>query len=279
VVFIIILFSLLFFYCKKSTNLSSHQTSGYESFTDSQNKIWATIFGGGGDNYYDAVKRLDRELKETSAFHEIVPYTDKDLKEDPQFWEKHKDFIENNKRGYGYWIWKPYIIMKVLDQMNENDILMYIDGGCEVMNGGDAKEKIIELAVQCTKHNIIYTSTNEVEKKWTKTDLFKKLNLNEDAKESTQNAATIVIIKNTEVTRNFVRDWYELCCNYNYIDDSPSILENDPSFVENRHDQSVFSSLLKSEKYKNILNKEDNLDYEKNCMQIYPFRLSRRRGG
>jgi hypothetical protein len=46
-------------------------------------------------------------------------------------------------------------------------------------------------------------------------------------------------------TREFVQQWYELACNYHFIDDSPSVLPNFPDFQEHRHDQSIFSLLTK----------------------------------
>ena len=46
-------------------------------------------------------------------------------------------------------------------------------------------------------------------------------------------------------TRTLVNRWYELCCNYHLIDDSPSIAPNLPEFIEHRHDQAIFSLLTK----------------------------------
>jgi hypothetical protein len=69
-------------------------------------------FGAGGQNYYDAVNRLINQVKILNIFDKIIGYTDNDLKNDVEFWTKHSNFIENNKRGYGYWLWKPYIIKK-----------------------------------------------------------------------------------------------------------------------------------------------------------------------
>jgi hypothetical protein len=55
----------------------------------------------------------------------------------------------------------------------------------------------------------------------------------------------ISFFKKTEKTIRFLTEWYELACNYHLIDDSPSILKNDPTFCEHRHDQSIFSLLCK----------------------------------
>ena len=46
-------------------------------------------------------------------------------------------------------------------------------------------------------------------------------------------------------TRKLVNEWYNICCNYHMIDDTPSIELNLPGNIEHRHDQSVFSLLTK----------------------------------
>ena len=67
-------------------------------------KIYFITFGAGGQNYYDAVERLGQQSNQINLFNHIILYTDEDLKQDTEFWSKHSTFIENNKRGYGYWI-------------------------------------------------------------------------------------------------------------------------------------------------------------------------------
>ena len=61
----------------------------------------------------------------------------------PEFWNNHSEFILANKRGYGYWLWKPYLIMKTLEQMNDNDILVYADCGCEIESNKKNNGKLI----------------------------------------------------------------------------------------------------------------------------------------
>jgi len=219
---------------------------------------------GGGQNYINAVNRIGNKLEATNEFDHIIKYTDNDLKNDIEFWNKHETFITNNIRGYGYWIWKPYLILKTLNTMNENDILFYIDAGCEVISTNESKEKIKQLKDQCDNYNILYTQLLHLEKEWTKMDLFEYMNLNnESIKNSNQIQAGLSILKKTEKTINFITDWYNISCNYHLIDDSPSKSVNDEAFKEHRHDQSIFSLLLKTDKY-NIFNTSNNeiTDYE-----------------
>jgi len=51
-------------------------------------------------------------------------YTMNDI--DPFFLNKNKHIL-SLPRGAGYWLWKPYIILKRLSEINNNDILCYND--------------------------------------------------------------------------------------------------------------------------------------------------------
>jgi len=236
-------------------------------------KIWALSFGGGNTNYHDAVNRIANEYSKTEFFDKVVKFTDADLKNDLEFWEKHGAFIESHKRGYGYWIWKPYLMKKVFEQMNENDILFYLDSGCEMKSGSN--DTLKEYVKRCDECNILYTPTWQIEKHYNKMDLFREFNMDTDEiKNSIQHQATIAIAKKTSLTTEFLTDWYSIACDYHLIDDSPSVYPNDPSFREHRHDQSIFSLLIKSDKYKDTMNTKDNI-----LNNPYPILISRKRHG
>ena len=89
-------------------------------------------FGAGTTDYTDAGKRLVRQAEQTQLFDSIRLYGLSDLKNDPVFWDKHSSFIQNNARGFGYWLWKPYLIKSTMDTMCDGDILLYLDCGCEI---------------------------------------------------------------------------------------------------------------------------------------------------
>jgi hypothetical protein len=89
---------------------------------------------------------------------------------------------------------------------------------------------------------------------------------------SEQHQATMIMIKKNNTTTDFVNDWYNCSQIYHLIDDSPSISANYPGFVEHRHDQSIFSLLLKSKKYQHTMNNEHN-----SIKDPRPILLSRKR--
>jgi len=227
-----------------------------DNFDTISKKIFIT-FGAGGDNYIQAGKRLIKEANELNIFDKTILYTDEYLKNDKEFWEKHSTFIENNKRGYGYWLWKSFIIKKTMEQMNDGDVLLYADCGCEI--NVKKKDNILNDIEIVKNDNIVATSTERIERLWNKMDLILKLNMNEDKYINTlQNQASTILFMVCDKTRNLVNEWYELCCDYHLIDDTPSISPNATDFLEHRHDQSVFSLLTKKHNIysDNILNIE-----------------------
>lgn len=200
-------------------------------------------FGAGGNNFYEAGKRLINQAEKLELFDKIIFYTDKDLKNDIDFWKQHSTFIENNKRGYGYYIWKSYIIKKTMEKMKDNDILLHLDAGCEI----DIREKEDMIKyLELIKTNYIIGTDLCNEKDWTKMDLILKLDMLDDKylnSHQRQGGANLFLI--CDKTRNLVNEWYELGCDYHNIDDSPSIVPNIVTFREHRHDQSIFSLLTK----------------------------------
>lgn len=204
-------------------------------------------FGAGGENYVQAGERLINQSNELNIFDKTILYTNEYLKNNNEFWNKHYTFIENNKRGYGYWLWKPFIIKKTMEQMKNGDILLYADCGCEI--DIKKKDKLLNDIELVKTQYIIGSYTGHDEQKWNKMDLILKLDANDDEYINTmQRQAGVILFLVCDETRNLVNEWYELSCDYHLIDDSPSIAPNADIFIEHRHDQSIFSLLTK--KYK-----------------------------
>ena len=133
-------------------------------------------FGGPSSNYHRAVNRIIHEANNTKLFTSVKGYTDIDLKNDNIFWSNHGKFLENNKRGYGYWLWKPYLIKKNLDTMNEDDILFYADAGCH-FELNKPKQFMIDRINHIKKEKKIIGCFTCPEISYNKMDLIKYLNM------------------------------------------------------------------------------------------------------
>lgn len=217
---------------------------------------------GSHSNYLDAANRLLSQAKKANIFDELILYTADHLQTDHSFWSKHQTFFENNKRGYGYWLWKPYLIKRTMEKMKNGDVLLYLDAGCEL---DPNKKKEILNCVEIVKRDKIVATCNCREKDWNKMDLILKLDLNNDFYlNDYQHQAGAVLFLVCDETRQLVNDWYEIGCDYHFIDDSPSVFANCHTFQEHRHDQSIFSLLTK--KYRLFSNHSlyNSISYDRN---------------
>jgi hypothetical protein len=208
----------------------------------SEQKIYFASFGN--SRFYGGLKRITKQAMQFKIFSLLFIYSDNYLKRDHEFWKKHGNFIEKNRRLYGYAIWKPYLLLKTFQSMQFGDILLYSDAGCELNVNG--KQRLLEYIdiVNSNDKSILGFQLEHLEKCWNKMDLINALNAHH-LLNTPQVITTTLFLKKTEKTIKFLTEWYELECNYHLIDDSPSILKNHPNFIEHRHDQSIFSLLCK----------------------------------
>jgi hypothetical protein len=207
-------------------------------------------FGGPMPNYHYAVDRICNEASSTNWFNEIIGYKDSDLKSDSEFWNKHGQFIESNNRGYGYWTWKSYLIQKSLEKLNDGDILVYADAGCQVNKQGEQRfyEYINMLDTDPNQYGLISFQMNHLpEEYYTKQIIFRELECNEQIRKSGQCIGGIQIIKKTSHSVELINKWVSNM-KYHLINDDRS--NEIPEFIDNRHDQSIYSCIVK--KYSSI---------------------------
>lgn len=212
-------------------------------------------------NMDKALDRIKKQAKNIDFFDDIFIYNEYNL--DNSFKEKFNNILKINKRGFGYWVWKPEIILKSLEKINEDDILLYCDAGCHLNKGGIKKlenyfghvndsELGIGAVQFCTEsENKNLEGSNCLEKEWAKGDIFDFFEVRDKKNiyNTGQFHGTVIFIKKTKNTIDFIKKWASIFeQNFNLVDDSPSKSKNFEEFKENRHDQSIFSILLKIQK-------------------------------
>jgi hypothetical protein len=226
-----------------SKHLSNFQSDDpLEDRLIKKNNTYFISFAEGSQDYREALVRITSQANEVGVFSEVHGYTGDELKSLP-FWEKHSEFILNNPKGYGYYLWKPYLILEKMKTIEDNDILWYADSGCEI----DIRKKDLMLKVlELTEKNEVVCSMNCLEKEYTKRDLLVYLDMDKPCyTNDTQYEATSICFKKCKKTMDFINEWYTIAQNYNLIDESPSKMNEYREFVQNRYDQSVFSLLMK----------------------------------
>jgi hypothetical protein len=157
---------------------------------------------------------------------------------------------ENNKtlserRGAGYWLWKPYFMDKILHTMNDDDILFYSDSGSIFINN---MKPIFDKIREDEKGVVCFSlSGKHLEKYWTKRDVFIHMQMNEsNYRDTPQRMASFAGVRKTKFSHLFFKEYLNLATNYHLISDEPNIDGwVEPGFNEHRHDQSIWSLLTK----------------------------------
>lgn len=209
----------------------------------------------GDKNFKLSRKRLRKEASDLNFFDKIITETEK-IKDDPELIEclNNPNFkkVFTSKRGGGYWLWKPYIIYKNLRLLKDNDILIYSDSGSTIPNNKKTK-RILNKYINIVKNSekgVLAFRNPHIESKWTKGDIFKHFDcLNNKKIYNTRqfSAGRLHVIRKCEYSLNIYKLWWDTAKNYpNLFDDSKSITDNFPNFIENRHDASCWSLICKT---------------------------------
>ena len=194
-----------------------------------------------------SLQRIKKQALSFNMFKDIYVFDEKDL--DFSFKQLNKDKLILGSRGYGYWIWKPYIIQRVLTKLSDGDILVYADAGCHLNIRGKERFSIyFDLLIKNELGLLVFEQIGLLEKHWTKGDIFDFFNVrdNESITDSYQRAGGIFLIRKNKKIEDVFTLWNHICGEkFFLIDDSPSFSPNFEGFIENRHDQSIISIISK----------------------------------
>ncbi|BDU51417.1 hypothetical protein [Haliovirga abyssi] len=185
--------------------------------------------------------------KMNGNFDKIMGYTPNDI--DYEFYNKNKNIL-SQKRGGGYWLWKPYFILKTLNKINNGDYLFYSDAGAFFLK----KVDILIEELKNSNQDIMGFELPLIESQWTKKELFINMDCDNDKYyNSNQILASFMLIKKTDFSVKFFEKFLEYSCNeINLTDKFDKRIEQREDFIEHRHDQSIFSLLYKKNNLKSF---------------------------
>jgi hypothetical protein len=203
-------------------------------------------------NYANFAYRKSQKLNTSSALSlanvdKVISFSPSDI--DKDFYKKNRHILRKST-GNGYWLWKPYFILKVLETISVDDVLIYSDSGIEFVGSVKPLIKLLDRS----KHSILCFSLHgEIfkEENWTKRDAFVLMNCEGYKYTKTlQRNSSFIVMKKSEESINFVREWLLYCQDRNIVMGNQNLFgfPNPIGFIDHRHDQSVFSLLTK--KYK-----------------------------
>jgi hypothetical protein len=154
----------------------------------------------------------------------------------PDFVHMNSDIFKA-ERGAGYWLWKPYIIYNTLLGLQDGDILIYSDAGVEFLNN-------VNYIIERMTQDVFLFGNKWRHGDWCKKDtMYGGLSF-VDCGGGRQVQASVIFLRNSAFSRKFIKQWLLWCQLPGQIDDSPSVIPNDSTFQDHRHDQAILTCLL-----------------------------------
>lgn len=186
-------------------------------------------------------KALVNFARECGFFFSIFEY-DREWLESTDFYTEHAEILSDKRKGDGWCLWKPFVILESLNKIEEGEILLYMD--CT-----DTFSPMINLFLEkfFTGNDIMLSQMGESpNSSYCKRDTFIKMGCDESRYwNSIQLEAGIIAIKKNERTVNFVKEYLQYCSDPVAIKDDPNVLgqPNLNGFVRHMYDQAILTNL------------------------------------
>ena len=193
------------------------------------------------DDRFVSAQKFNTKSAVKYGADKVIEYSKEKLGSD--FYINNKSILDE-KRGGGYWLWKPYIIEDALSNAAPGDYVLYSDSGAAFVDR-------IEYLISCMerdKTDIMLFSLDNTERKYTKRDAFVLMGCdNRLYADSLQRLASYGVFRKTPYTERFVDEWLRYSKDRRIITDDPNCMgkPNYDDFVDHRHDQSILSILSK----------------------------------
>lgn len=221
-------------------------------------KVFLVTYGN--EKFKYSVKRIKKEANGISIIDDVFCFSEKDL---PLFIKASPLF--SSSKGGGYWLWKPYIVKKVLEQVEDGDVIIYSDAGNKLIES-ERWQNYINFLIQhdCvffqykenynygwSKFNIEYNDSPKL-KFWIKKDAVnhfgKYFKNDEQWLEKSKIFAGFCLFKKTPTSLDLVNQWFETMLYFPAIVND--LHQNEihlqiSGFAQHRHDQSILSVLVR----------------------------------
>ena len=178
-----------------------------------------------------------------------------------------------------HFIWKVYLINKTLNASNKDDIVIYMDVGSTLNPRGSQRFwEYIDILNSSKYGNLMFENPSVyIEKAWTTKRLFDYFEIDTDSEiaNTPQLMGGHLLFKNNDHTKSYMKLYMD-CLEYDQklITDYYNSENNHQGFIENRHDQSIWSLLTKSFGG-NIIKNECDFRHREEEQFKYPFLATR----
>lgn len=195
------------------------------------------------DGNFSKAQRFNLQTALEWGADRTIAYMPEDI--DEEFRQRNKTILDAVK-GNGYYLWKPYFLNKAYRELKEGDYLIYTDAGSIYVNR-------IQYLIDCMEREgqdiMVFSLQNQMfERKYTKRDAFILMECDTPRFTDTpQSIGGYVLYKKSDFVRKFLEEDLKFAQDERIITDQQNTLgyDNYPEFIAHRHDQSVWSLMIK----------------------------------
>jgi hypothetical protein len=238
-------------------------------------KIFFITFGAGNKEIEEAARRLGKQALDCGFFDEIEILSESDLPDEVMSLFSPVRFDQT--RGFGFWAWKPYLINRKIDSLQDGDVLVYLDAGFEINPGGQPRFTYYLDFV--ARHDVLVFPIAQQHRRWVKPHSSLKIETQNYFRN--QVAGGFVMLKVSDLSRRITRRWYELAFEDNgaaltdWVEGGQTI---GSEFMEHRHDQAILTHVIISENLP-VLDRDDTYHTPWINGRDYPFLALRNNTG
>ncbi len=202
-----------------------------------------------GGEVYDGPTALTKMLAPKFGADDVWVYDDHWLvHERPDFYEQNRWLWEHHhKRGFGWYAWKPFILLDALDRMNDGDVVLYLDADTFPVDDFSV------LYERCASDGgiMLFKAGGNVnrrfqQRQWCKRDCFIAMNQDEEKYyEAEAGVARFMLFqKGPWRAKQFLMEWLTYCVNPIATTFDPSVLAPEVAgFEEHRTEQAIMTNL------------------------------------
>ena len=199
-------------------------------------KLYAVNYA---DPAYEFRRKVNTDsLKKFGKVDEVFEYGSASI---PEFIEAHPDLFKY-KFGAGMHSWKPYIILKALDNIKDGDWLFYCDCGAEII---DDVHKLTDHAITDGEDFMVFQLLWATTREYTKAEVIRWLYV--ENPDLPQVLSGFIFMKKNTKTVALIQEWLNLCIVEKYIacERFDETIPNDPIFKVHRDDQSLLDIVVR----------------------------------
>lgn len=208
---------------------------------------WTIVTAGlGHQNFIDAASRVANQAK-VAGFPNIFVLDSGNIDANcPKLLMRYPDIFSSKIPGFGYWSYKPEIVLTFLSQPNNsNRGVIWVDGGCELnMNPFTRLRMRFYMNIAKVQGAVVF-SLNTPERLFTKRKVLNLFPALSPRKMRNQIQATWFMLYGKK-GEAIAQKWLDIVLNdLEFIDSSFEPHLEDIDFVAPRNDQSIFSLICK----------------------------------